>query len=54
MSPPSNFDKTQESEFQSTLDPDESECLKKSDIFKKYFKKIEDPNNIYKILVVCN
>ena len=54
MSPPLNFDNTQESEFQSMADPDESGGPKKSDIFKKYFKKIKDPNNICKILAVCN
>ena len=54
MSPPSNYDNTQESEFQSMAAPDEYEGPKKSDIFKKYFKKIKDPNNFCKILAVCN
>ena len=54
MSLPLNFDNTQESELQSMPDPDESKGPKKSDIFKKYFKKIKDPNNFCKILSVCN
>ena len=31
-----------------------SKVQNKKDIFKKYFKKIKDPNNFCKILAVCN